>query len=77
MLLIEYDWNLVLSSLSLIHSLLNRTSSMASVATVNGGRGVDEGKLEGGLEKEEEGLLYFLEVAGLEQVEIKSKIENI
>ena len=38
---------------------------MASVATVNGGRG---GLEEGRLEKEEEGHLYFLEVAGLEQV---------
>ena len=41
---------------------------MASVATVNGGRGVDEGRVGGEVEKEEEGLLYFLEVAGLEQV---------
>jgi len=46
---------------------LSRTSSMASIATVNGGRG---GVEEGRLEKEEEGLLYFLEVAGLEQVEM-------
>merc|ERR1711974_186409 len=49
---------------------LSRTSSMASVATVNGGRGVGEGKLEGEVEKEEEGLLFFLEVAGFEQVEM-------
>ena len=40
---------------------------MASIATVNGGRG---GVEEGRLEKEEEGLLYFLEVAGLEQVAV-------
>lgn len=38
----------------------NRTSSLTSVATVNGAREVGE--------EEEEGLLYFLEVAGLEQV---------
>jgi len=49
---------------------ISRTSSMASVATVNGGRGVDEGRLGGEVEKEEEGLLYFLEVAGLEQIEM-------
>ena len=41
---------------------------MASVATVNGGRGVDEGRMGGEVEKEEEGLLYFLEVAGIEEV---------
>jgi len=41
---------------------MSRTSSLASVATVNGAREVGE--------EEEEGLLYFLEVAGLEQVEM-------
>ena len=42
---------------------------MASVATMNGGRG---GVEEGRLEKEEEGLLYFLEVAGFEQVPMEN-----
>ena len=45
---------------------------MASVATVNGRRGVDERRLGGEVEKEEEGLLFFLEVAGLEQVAIEN-----
>ena len=53
--------------MNLKHVLPVRTSSMASIATVNGGRG---GVEEGRLEKEEEGLLYFLEVAGLEQVAV-------
>ena len=53
--------------LNFTHNFLVRTSSMASVATVNGGRG---GLEEGRLEVEEEGLLYFLEVAGLEQVRV-------
>ena len=61
----EYD----LGSLICVDSF-TRTSSMASVATVNGGRGVDEGRLGGEVEKEEEGLLFFLEVAGLEQIEM-------
>ena len=55
--------------LNLTHNFLVRTSSMASVATVNGGRG---GLEEGRLEVEEEGLLYFLEVAGLEQVPMEN-----